>query len=116
MASLASQSVPTPTDYNIDHGFRGASFVMADGSLKTDVVNASAKKIFAISWQAVSSSNLSNIITGYNALVTASGTWQDHHSTSYTVTVDDGLPPLKYKERYSALGAVYDVSLSLREV
>lgn len=89
---------------------------MADGSLKTDVVNASAKKTFAISWQAISSSNLSSIITGYNTLATASGTWQDHHSASYTVTQDDGLPPLKYKERYSAAGTRYDVSLTLREV
>ncbi len=116
MATLAGQSVPTPTDYSIDSGHRGASFVMADGSLKTDVVNASAKKTFAISWQAISSSNLSSIITGYNTLATASGTWQDHHSASYTVTQDDGLPPLKYKERYSAAGTRYDVSLTLREV
>lgn len=89
---------------------------MADGSLKTDVVNASAKKVLAIGWAAVSSSQLSSILTGFNALATATGTWTDHHSTSYTVTQDESLAPLKYRERGTANGVVYDVSISLREV
>lgn len=116
MATLAGQSVPSPSSYDVTHGHRGSAFVMADGSLKTDVVNASAKKVIAVGWTAVSSSQLSAIITGFNALATATGTWQDHHSTSYTVTQDEGLAPLKYRERPTANGVVYDVNISLREV
>lgn len=116
MASLAGQSVPAPATYAVDNGHRGSTFVMADGSLRTDIVNASAKKLFVIGWQAISSAHLANIITGYNSLATASGTWQDHHSTSYTVTQTEGLPPLKYTERPTANGVVYDVNLTLREV
>lgn len=116
MATLAGSSVPTPSAYSISSAHRGASFIMADGSLKTDVVNASAKKVFVIEWTAVSAANLSAILTGYNALATATGTWTDHNSNSYTVTQDEGLPPLKYSERTAAAGARYDVSLALREV
>lgn len=116
MATLAGQSVPSPSSYDISHGHRGATFVMADGSLKADVVNASAKKVLAIGWTAVNGSQLSAILTGFNALATATGTWQDHHSASYTVTQDDGLAPLKYRERPTANGVVYDVNLTLREV
>lgn len=116
MASLAGQSVPSPSSYDVTHGHRGATFLMADGSLKTDVVNASAKKVLAIGWTAISSSQLANIVTGFNALATATGTWTDHHSTSYTVTQDESLAPLKYRERGTANGVVYDVNISLREV
>lgn len=116
MATLAGQSVPSPSSYDVTSGFRGATFIMADGSLKSDVVNASAKKILAIGWTAISSSQLSAIITGFAALATATGTWTDHHSTSYTVTQDESLAPLKYKERPTANGIIYDVTLTLREV
>lgn len=115
MASLAGTSIPSPSSQRIKKSHRGASFVMADGSVKNDLVAVSAKAEIALGWNAVTASELSAILTGYAALATATGTYTDHASTSWTVTQPEGLPAVDYDE-INAAATRYRVALTLREV
>lgn len=115
MASLGGQSIPTAATQSERQAFRGASFVLANGTVVHDLVNANAKSVIALSWRAVTAAQLALIRTGYNTL-TSSGNYTDHNSTSFTVIIDEGLPPLEYEEINAADGPRYNVSLTLREV
>jgi hypothetical protein len=115
MATLAAQAIPDATTQTVRRAYRGASFQLADGTVKHDLVNSSAKSILTITWQAITAAQLTAIQTGYDAL-TASGTYTDHNSTAWTVLQDEGLPPLEYEEVNAASGPRYNVSLTLRQV
>lgn len=113
--SIGATTVPAPTTQRVRKGHRGASYVMADGSLKTDIVNASAKAEIALSWQNISTSDKDAILTGYAALATASATYTDHAANTWTVTQPEGLPPVDVDE-VNAAAARWNVSLNMREV
>lgn len=115
MSSLGGQTVPSPATQAVRQGFRGATFKLADGTVKHDLVNANTKKIFQLTWRAITAAQLSAINTGYETL-TSSGTWTDHNSTSTTVIQDESLPPLEWEEINAADGPRYNVSLTLRQV
>lgn len=115
MATLAAQSIPDAATQTVRRAYRGASFVLANGTVVHDLVNASAKSILSITWQAITASQLTAIQTGYDAL-TSSGTYTDHNSTAWTVIQDEGLGPLEYEEVNAASGPRYNVSLTLRQV
>lgn len=114
MATLDGQSIIDPSSQTRSYGYRGASYTMATGDQKFDLVNANRKNVIRLSWRAVTAAQRDDILTGYNGL-NDSGTYTDHHGTSYTVKIND-LEPAEIEEISAANANRYNVSLTLREV
>ena len=62
---------------------------MADGTLVTDLVNANAKRVFTLSWTALTDAQRATLETAYAAIKDTSATYVDISGTSYTVTLDE---------------------------
>lgn len=114
MATLDGQSIIDPSSQTRSYGYRGGTFNLADGTQKFDLVNSNRKNVIRLSWRAVTVAQLADILTGYNGL-NDSGTYTDHHGTSYTVKIND-LEPADIEEISAANANRYNVSLTLREV
>lgn len=114
MASLDGQSIPAPSSQTRRYGYRGAVYNLSDGSQKFDLVNSNRKNVIILRWTAVTAAERDDILTGYNGL-NDSGTYTDHHGTSYTVMIND-LDPVEIEEISAANANRYNVSLTLREV
>lgn len=114
--TLAGYTIPTPTGHDQEAGYRGTTYSMADGSLRIDVVNANPKYRWTLSWPALTAAQFSNLLSAYNACVTASRTFVDFEGGSHTVQVPEGLPPIKWKRVMNAGTPRYEVTITLREV
>lgn len=114
--TLAGYSLPTPTGHEQETGYRGTTYGMADGTMQIDVVNATPKDRWTLSWPALTAAQYNNLINAYNDCVTASRTLVDFEGNSHTVTVSEGLPPIKWKRVMNAGTPRYEVTITLREV
>jgi hypothetical protein len=96
--------------------FRGVSVEMASGAQSTDLVVSGAKRLFTLSWQAITATEKGNIITAFTAIKEGSGSFTSPDSTVYTVT-RDGDAEIEFEYVLTAGGVFrYNASLRLREV
>ena len=96
---------------------RGATTEMLSGALATDLVSATVKRRFALSWRMLSEAQISSVVAAWAAMVTAgSASFTSPNGGSYTVTHDDQLKlPITW-QRITASGLTGDLTLKLREV
>lgn len=114
--TLAGYTIPTPSTHEQEQGYRGTTYLMADGTMQIDTVNANVKNKWTMGWKALTAAQFGNLRTAYNNCVGASQTFVDFEGASYTVEVPEGLPPLKWSRVNNAGTPRYQVTIQLREV
>lgn len=116
--TLASNTLAMPGGYSVTVGYRGGRQLMADGSIVTDLVNANAKRVWVLSWPALTDAQRTTLETAFAAIKDTSGTYVDINGSSYTVTLAEGQPELEFTAQHYANGASvrWETSLTLREV
>ena len=115
---LAGTTLTVPSGYTQTVGYRGGRQLMADGTLVTDLVNTSAKRVFELSWNALTDAQKSSLETAHAAIKDTSGSYTDISGTSYTVTLDEGGGDLEFEAKHVGNGAAvrWGVTLTLRQV
>lgn len=84
--TLNSNNLPDPQTYKIGRFFRGSSVTMADGTIRFDLVSATAKRRFTLQWVAITDAERTILETAFDDLDSSSQTFTDHLSASFTVT------------------------------
>jgi hypothetical protein len=115
--TLAGSTLAAPQRYNISRTYRGGTSVMADGSLSTDLVSTTAKRVWELGWDWLTDAQRTTLEAAFDAIKDASGTFVDVSGTSYTVTLDEGAPELNF-EAVKILGnnQRWRATLKLRQV
>ena len=103
----------------LTQAYRGAGKEMADGTVVFQWINASLKRVWRLSWKAISGSDLSALQTAYGTVAGQNSTkWEPSTGGGpYYVTLDPGDPELKvtFVKKYGTT-PLYDVQWTLREV
>ena len=91
---------------------------MADGSVVFQWVSSARKRVWRLSWVALTATDMEKLRTAYNTVATnTSTTYKDVNGTTYNVTLDPENMTLDVKYRKAAGGVLrYDVTWSLRQV
>lgn len=113
--TLGSVAMAAPADYRVTVVYRGATVEMADGTEVTDLVNASAKRLWTLDWANVTASQRSQIETAYGEAVAGAVTFRDENDSAHTVQVS-GLEPMRWTVMYSPSGYRFSSQMTLREV
>ena len=116
--TLGGTSLRQPKEFSYSIEYRGGIRTMADGSTITDLVNANAKRVFTLRWDAMTATEKDTLITAFAAIKTASGTFLSPENVSYTVTRHPDQHTLDFGVSTSAGGTEwrYSATLRLREV
>lgn len=88
--TLASTSLPVPKEFSYGLIYRGGTLEMADGSIVHDLVDSTARHLFRMRWELLTSTELGTIKTAYAAVKDTTGTFLSIENVSYTVTRPDG--------------------------
>ena len=114
---LATNTLAAPNRYKQYSGYRGSTSIMADGSMTTDLVNASAKQKWEIGWDWLTSAQVATLKTAVEAVKNTSGTYVDVDGTSYTVTLDDGFLDVEIEmKKVAGNNQRFSTTLKLRQV
>jgi len=115
---LASNTLPWPDavgGHTVTRSYRGGVAIMASGAQVTDLVQTGEKHVIKLKWSAITSSELSTLLTAVAAVKNTSASYTDLTGTSYTVTLD-GAYEVTYSSRLVAGGVIrYATELHLRE-
>ena len=118
--TLGGQTIFTgvyPNRYKQYSGYRGGTTIMADGSMTTDLVNASAKLRWELGWDWLTSAQVATLKTAVDAVKASSGTFVDVDGTSYTVTLDDGFLEIELEmKKIAGNNQRFATSIKLRQV
>lgn len=96
---------------------RGATTEMVSGALATDLVNASVKRRFELSWRTLTEAEVTSIVSAWSTMITSgSASFTSPNGGSYTVTHDDQLTlPVRW-EKITATGLLGGLTLRLRQI
>ena len=114
--TLAGQTLPDPNNYQYTSGYRGSGVTMASGAVKFDLVNSTAKRKFTLTWKALTATNKTALESAWASLKTASGTFVNYDSASYTVTRDPASPDLSFVDLKTGAGVKWTATIVLLEV
>ena len=118
--TLAGQTIFTntyPNRYRQIAGYRGATSIMADGSMVTDLVSTSVKLRWEIGWDWLTAAQVTTLKTAFDSIKAASGTFVDVDGTSYAVTLDDNALELEIEMKKIAGNTQrFATSIKLRQV
>ena len=112
---IGSYTLTNPSDESIEYEVLGASYMLANGHIQHDNIQALSLQIITLSWKAVSESVLSNIRLAYESLFTADRLYTDIRGDDYTVTVSQGRDKLS-ATTVNRSTPLYNVTIKLREV
>ena len=119
---LGGQTLKDPAvdgGYKEEIIYRGASVTMADGSIKFDLVQATAKHEFTLKWTAMTSAQKTTLETAFATIKTSysNNNFTAPTGTQYTVTRHDSQGTLKWDSDIIAGNTLrWGTSLKLREV
>lgn len=116
--ALAGNTLAHPRTYIVRRSYRGGQFVMADGTLSTDLVNANPKHTWELGWEALTDAQRTTLQNAFGAIKDAAGSYTDIDGTAYTVTLDEGAPELEFEAvKIAGSGNVrWRTTLRLRQV
>ena len=89
---------------------------MADGSMVIDLVSASAKYAWEMTWPAMTDAQFSALQTAFDALKDTSGAFTDIDGAAYTVMLDEGFDTLEREAVRAKAGTRWRTLLKLRQV
>ena len=118
--TLGGQTIFTgvyPNRYKQYAGYRGGTTIMADGSMTTDLVNASAKLRWEIGWDWLTAAQVATLKTAVDAVKASSGTFVDVDGTSYTVTLDENFLEVEIEmKKVAGNNQRFAATIKLRQV
>lgn len=94
----------------------GSDVVMASGAVKTDIVQANAKRKFELRWKALTEDQVSTVETAWATVKTATAGFTSPRGNKYTVTRDVGAKSLDLRWYGAGSAMRADVTMRLREV
>lgn len=113
---LATNALAHPSAYEVTVTFRGGVTELANGTQATDLVQANAKKLFYLEWNALTGAQKTTLETAFAAIKNTSGSFTDPDNSTFTVT-RDGDTEMSFRYiRVAGGGFRYSASLRLREV
>lgn len=115
---VAGTTLASCAAYDEIDTFRGASAEMADGSVRFELVAASVKREFVLSWEMLTATELAAVRTAWAALATAysSNNFVSVLGVTFTVTRHPDQKELKFPAVLAAGGLRYKGEMRLREV
>lgn len=114
---LATNTLAVPNRYKQYAGYRGGTSIMADGSMTTDLVNATVKLRWEMGWDWLTLAQVATLKTAVDAVKASSGTFVDVDGTSYTVTLDDGFLEIELEmKKIAGNNQRFSTTIKLRQV
>ena len=119
---LETNNLPYPTapdGYKEEYLYRGASIEMADGTVKWDLTNATAKHVFTLQWAGLNTTEKGAIETAYAAIKTAynASNFTSPNGSTYTVVRHPSQNSLKWESTIIAGNTLrYATTMVLQEV
>jgi hypothetical protein len=115
--TLNGVTLPAPASYAVDGEFVGGAVLLADGSVRMDLMRQAPRRHFRLGWKELTAAELAVVLTAYTAAVTLTGGVVLETPDGERCTVNGGMTPgLQYEGRRRAQATVrYEVSLELWE-
>lgn len=88
--SLGGVQLPPPREQPYRRMYRGGTLQMADGSIVHDLVDATARHSFHLSFILLTLTQLTTVTTQWDAIKNATATYISIRGQSFTVTQPDG--------------------------
>jgi hypothetical protein len=117
-ATLGGTTLPdvTTDGFKEGYGYRGSDREMLSGAVVTDLVTASAKRTFELSWREITETQVNTIKTAFATVDDGSATLVTPLNATVTVTRDVGFMALDIQWRSRGRKVRADVTMKLREV
>jgi hypothetical protein len=87
--TLNAQSLEQLSEYEIIDTPRGGITVLANGALRRDLVDSSMRKLFRLTWYALTGAQLATLRTAHASAIAGVVAWADPDGDSYYVTADE---------------------------
>lgn len=119
MATLAlgGQTLPDPSEYEENEGYRGAGRLMADGSVAFDLVTTTAKHEYKITWGTLTAAQKTTVKAAFATVKNSSAAFTTIEGASVTVTRLPDEDDLTFAAVPVAGGALrWKTTMRLREV
>ena len=111
--ALGGTTMPQCSEYKYMRAYRGGSIRLGDGSLAYDVVNATVKRTFELSWRNVSEANRDTINTAYATVASATASLTTPDGVTATVNRAEDQPALDWSA-VAKSGSVFLWSTTMR--
>ena len=113
--TIGSYTLRDPSEESIEYEVIGASYILASGNVQHDNINGTSTRVITLSWKAVTSTILADLISAYESLFTADRSYTDIRLDTFNITINPGRD--KLTSNTVARGVpVYDVTMKFREV
>ena len=93
---LNSVTLPSPDQYEEYVGVRGGTTVLADGSLRRQLVQSGNKRRFVLGWTRLTGTQKTTLETALNSAASASRSFTAPTGSAYTVVLDQGADELQF--------------------
>jgi hypothetical protein len=113
--TLDETDLPQVSEFSVGVAYIGGAAQLADGGLRRDLMDASAKRRFSLAWTALSASELGDVLDGFDGAVAGDVDFDAPDGGEYTVNAGT-TPSLRY-EAYVVAGGnlLYRCSMELWE-
>ena len=117
-ATLGGVTLPDvePEGFDEDYGYRGSDREMLDGSIATDLVTTTAKRVFELRWWNLTESQVSTLKSAFATVRDGSASLVTPLGATVTVTRDIGEMALQIRWRSRRRNPRATATLRLREV
>ena len=117
-ATLGGVTLPSvqPDGFREEYGYRGSDREMLSGAMVTDLVTATPKRTFELTWREMSESQVSTLKTAFATVDDSSATLITPLGATVTVTRDVGALALDIRWTSRRATARATVTMRLREV
>jgi len=117
-ATLGGVTLPhvQPDGFREEYGYRGSDREMLSGAMVTDLVTATPKRTFELTWREMSESQVSTLKTAFATVDDSSATLVTPLGATVTVTRDIGALALDIRWSSRRATARATVTMRLREV
>ena len=111
-----SNNLPQVSQYSTRIEYLGGAVTLASGDLRRDLVDGNGKRRWTLTWAALTSTELGNVIAAHSSAVAGDVSFTSPDGTGYTVNA--GPNPTMTWEAYKVPGGVlkYRASMELWEV
>jgi hypothetical protein len=114
---LGGVTLPWPSEYRAAVGYRGGQLEMADGSVVTDLVTATAKRRWTLTWKSLSTADRATVESALATVKNAAATFTSLEGVTTSVTRDAQQGEVEFTAVPASNGrTLWQASLALREV
>jgi len=115
---LNSVTLPHVSGYTERVLYLGSRTRLANGTLRTHLVNTSAKRLFVLEWRGLTDTNCTTLRTAFDTALKASTSFTSPNGGSFTVVVDESQMDMTFEAVRQGVGTTlrWSTTLILREV